>query len=366
MSETDAAIAFYLDCIDELGFTNSTIIIKNDQEPAIKSVIDAVVQQRKAQSIIEESPKGSSQSNGHAESAVQEAEHQVRALRLALESRLGSRVPIEHHIIPWLVLHAGFTHNRFQLGHDGRTPYMRIKHKSYDRSLVEFGECVHYKKTKYEIGPGLYKYDDRWGEGVFLGIRARSNEVYIGTPEGVIKTRTIHRKPLDERWKPQVVQAIRGTPWDLVAPDPPELAAEQQLRPIVDGSQPLLPESPEAASEGEHRYNSFKIFKSDLKEFGYTPNCPGCSAARDDRAQRPHTAQCRTRMQQLLIDNPSSKSRVEAAQNRLKQNNNQQQAQQPQQQHNKQQTEQHRIDDMDEDELFSKENVDKTGRLLIA
>ena len=64
VSETEVAIAYMLDCIHELGHTNTPIIIKNDQEPAIKAVIDAVCQQRKAQTILEESPKGSSASNG--------------------------------------------------------------------------------------------------------------------------------------------------------------------------------------------------------------------------------------------------------------------------------------------------------------
>ena len=60
-----------------------------------------------------------------------------------------------------MCLHAGFCHNRFQVGHDGRTPYRRVKGKDFDKALVEFAECVHYKKTKYKIGTRLHKYDDR-------------------------------------------------------------------------------------------------------------------------------------------------------------------------------------------------------------
>ena len=364
VSETEVAIAFLLDCIYELGYSNTTISIKNDQEPAIKAVIDAVCHQRQAQTILEESPKGSSASNGVVEKGVQDAEHQVRALRLSLEARLNSKIPINHPIIPWLVQHAGFTHNRFQLGHDGKTPYERLKNKSFSQPMLELGESVHYKKTKYEIGPGLFKYDDRWDKGIFLGYRARSNEAFIGTPAGVIRCRTMHRKPPQERWQPQEVQAIRGVPWDMIAPDSPELPAEQQLRPIVDGQQPIVPE---ALAEGENNKNkrNFKIFKTDLIKHGYTRNCPGCNAAMAGRTPQPaHSSVCRDRYQQILLQDEAGKRRVQSAQERL--TNNEPNQQQQQQQQSQQQQIQQQIpadpEQMEEDELFSSENVERTAR----
>lgn len=42
----------------------------------------------------------------------------------------------------------------------------------------------------------------RRAEGVFLGIKATSGEYMVGYPKGVVKTRTIARKLVEEKWTP--------------------------------------------------------------------------------------------------------------------------------------------------------------------
>ena len=84
MSETDVAILYMLDCIAECGFAHCTVYLKNDQEPAIQAVIQGVISRRSAPTLLEESPVSSSQSNGHAESAVSTADDGVRKLRIAI------------------------------------------------------------------------------------------------------------------------------------------------------------------------------------------------------------------------------------------------------------------------------------------
>ena len=91
-SETTVAIDFYLECVAELGFQNTTIYIKNDQEPALVSVINGVVRGRAAPTLLEESPVGSSQSNGSAENSVSTAERGVRKLRIGLEHRYNIKI----------------------------------------------------------------------------------------------------------------------------------------------------------------------------------------------------------------------------------------------------------------------------------
>ena len=87
-------------------------------------------------------------------------------MRLGLETRYNVKVPVNHPIVPWLVIHAGFTHNRFQVGHDVKVPFTRARGKLFDKALLEFGECIHYKVPKRQIGPDLNKWDDRWADGV--------------------------------------------------------------------------------------------------------------------------------------------------------------------------------------------------------
>lgn len=53
------------------------------------------------------------------------------------------------------------------------------------------GRNFWYSKPKSK---GRDKLKVRWETGIFLGIRNSSNEVLIGTSEGVIKVRSIRRK----------------------------------------------------------------------------------------------------------------------------------------------------------------------------
>ena len=148
VSDTDEFVNFMIDCIAELGYKSSLVYLNNDQEPAIKAVIDGVIAAcGSVQTLLEESPVGASQSNGDAEGAVRTAEVGVRRLRKAIENRYNVTILVEHDIVPWLVRHAGFVHNRFQVGHDGKTPHTRVRGKDFDEAICEFGEIVYYKIT---------------------------------------------------------------------------------------------------------------------------------------------------------------------------------------------------------------------------
>ena len=76
------------------------------------------------------------------------------------------------------------------MGRDGMTAYRRLKGRNFRREVCEFGECIWYLKP---TSRGL-KLQSRWGGGIWLGVRDESNEAYVGTPEGVLKVRTIRRK----------------------------------------------------------------------------------------------------------------------------------------------------------------------------
>ena len=64
------------------GDKDQTIILKTDQEPAIKFLVDDVCMARTgAKTIVKEAPVASKGSNGVVESAVQTAEQYVRTLK---------------------------------------------------------------------------------------------------------------------------------------------------------------------------------------------------------------------------------------------------------------------------------------------
>ena len=45
-----------------------------------------------------------------------------------------------------------------------------------------------------------------------MGQVSRTNEVVIGTPDGIVKAWAVRRRPEDERWDMEAVNAIKGTP----------------------------------------------------------------------------------------------------------------------------------------------------------
>ncbi len=79
---------------------------RTDQEPSVQALATEVKAKRTSRALLEVVPKTSHASVGGVERASREMGKQVRALKLALESRIGS-IPESSHVWHWLVLLAG-------------------------------------------------------------------------------------------------------------------------------------------------------------------------------------------------------------------------------------------------------------------
>lgn len=189
-----------MEMIDECGHRNVPIIIKTDQEPAIKLLVDDLkVARTGAQTMTEEAPKGSKGSNGVVERAVRSVEEYLRTLKSALDARMLVCIDARHPVLTWLVDHASFLLNRLEVAADGKTAYERMKGKKAEVLGLEFGEKVMWKHPK---GQKMEKLNARWSFGMFLGIRARSTEAIIVDEESkkVKFVRTVRRVPEQQRW----------------------------------------------------------------------------------------------------------------------------------------------------------------------
>ena len=87
---------------------------------------------------MENSPVGSSGSNGIIERAIQAVQEQARVMRCALEKRWGIVVPGRHAIWTWLFEYAGLLLNRMEVSQDGLTSYERSKGKKAKELEYEF------------------------------------------------------------------------------------------------------------------------------------------------------------------------------------------------------------------------------------
>ena len=135
-----------------------------------------------------------------------------------MKGRIGVKIPFGHPIWPWIVEYSSFLLNRFEVGKDGKTAYERTRGKKAKVYGVEFGECVLWKQRP--MGGGLGKLACLWQDGVYLGIKGTTGEFIVADAGGIRRTRTIQRKPVDDRWKEDVLAIVRDVPWRKSDDDP--------------------------------------------------------------------------------------------------------------------------------------------------
>ena len=100
---TDSSLKLAKERIDESRHLSTRIVLKSDQEEAIKAVKRAIAVMRQADTVMIESPLRDSKSNGSVERGVRTWAAQVRTLRHHLESRIKVKVPRTSALMTWLV-----------------------------------------------------------------------------------------------------------------------------------------------------------------------------------------------------------------------------------------------------------------------
>ena len=116
-------------------------------------------------------------------------------------------------------------------------------------------------------------------------------------------------RPQESSWGSQkLLDGLRGTPWQ---PVPGTVAETDGAFPTVIYAQPVLHPGapmPVLAPASRHVYMRRNF---DLRKYGYSVGCPGCDAARAGSAQRGHGEACRNRIEESMLTDEASASRVE-------------------------------------------------------
>ena len=116
--------------LKELGVEHAGVTLKGDQEPALQDLLNKVARLRMpAKTFIEQSPVGESESNGVVERGIQTLQSEIRVLKDAFKTRINEKLKGDDNILAWLVKYAGVAVKRFEVGHDGKTPYERLRGK---------------------------------------------------------------------------------------------------------------------------------------------------------------------------------------------------------------------------------------------
>ena len=110
--------------VKRLGHTGK-VIVKTDNEPALLSLRDGVLQRLELQAIPAVPPQGGTQSNGCMENGVKLLKGMLRVHVLALENKINGKIPTHHPLMTWIVPHAAECVTKYSRGADGKTPYER-------------------------------------------------------------------------------------------------------------------------------------------------------------------------------------------------------------------------------------------------
>ena len=145
--------------------------------------------------------------------------------------------------------------------------------------------------------------------GIFLGYEYSSNQYVYATQNGIHMSRSVQRRPLQERWQLTKIAEVKATPWNL---------KETRERGVMfrEGHEPHPPMPPER----EVKPRQMKIYPRDVERLGATEGCPQCEHILKYRENRPglaHTAACRERLMTEMASTEDMRHRVEGQEQRL-------------------------------------------------
>ncbi len=312
------SVKLLVEHIVDLG--HPKITMRSDGESPIKALLAQVAAELKRKGITvvpDQTPKGDSQAAGLQESAVKTIKDKTRCHWLqfcemhGLKSETGNH---RHQLLPWAIRYAGQLHTRTVKGADGRTAWQRHKGgwRDYPRKVLRWGEKVQYVQGGAKMKPQL---EGKFApEGIFLGFIERTEEYIIGTPEGCVKTKDVHRLRPDEVADPVLVMQVKGKPWRMTPSMPRDAAPEDlPVNIVVEPEIPVaeLPVRPEVQS-GPRRPYRFSIRRNvELARYGYTDDCQGCIHSQAGLPAREHTEECRARIEREMSQDPELSIKVE-------------------------------------------------------
>ncbi len=125
-------------------------------------------------------------------------------------------------ILQWLIRWAAMLPSRLLVGKDYTTAYERRRGRKCNIATEKFGEYVWYRELRSKT-EAQEKMKTDWHEGVWLGHNRDSNEVLIGTDNGVVKAFAVRKKPKEEQWNGERIKHMKGTP---ARPNPRRVGAE--------------------------------------------------------------------------------------------------------------------------------------------
>ena len=155
----------------------------------------------------------------------------------------------------------------------------KIRGQHHPKKMADFGECIMFLPAKDTKTPAN-KADEKFKDGIWLGLNPRSGEVNVGTDNGVEMARTVRRKVESEAFDKNKILAIGTYPWDKTA--------TQQTMPEFNGANPTVEKEYQKEPPGIEARRAY-IYRKDIEKAGYTERCPGCKAMILNKVAQKHS-----------------------------------------------------------------------------
>ena len=294
------------------------VIVKSDNEASLLSMVNRALTSIKCDvqgmeaATAEQSQAYDSQSNGGTEVGVKILRGHFRTLKLCLEARIGKSIPINHPVVPWLLEHAALLHGVCARGEDGLTAWARVRGRNFGQRLVGFGEKVYWKPPLRGPQHDLHgNMGPRLMEGIFLGYKRESNSYRVYTANGeVVESRALQRKPLQDRWSAEGIEAIASTPWSLRTREAAKrvpLGEDVEKHKVLEDDKVPIP-------------RRLKITKYLLEQYGTTADCPQCEhiqAFGEHKGGLQHSEKCRARIVKAMQETVEGNARLQRTDERI-------------------------------------------------
>ena len=198
-------------------------------------------------------------------------------------------------LAPWLVRHSANCLSRYRIQADGKTPDQRPHWKT-----LETSSCRVWRESSIPTGRGRTRrtHGRRCGENDgwhfrWSSLRAPAHHCSL-SERGLLRGARDQRKTADQQWDNEFVRKGRGVPWMLTGEEPePEVRPPQVLALVMPA-----PKATVRAPQQRRRC----ILKQDVARCGPTPGCEAsvALAGGSQRATKPHSDECRARMDELM------------------------------------------------------------------
>jgi len=146
---------------------------------------------------------------------------------------------------------------------------------------------------------GKDKLDSRWEIGHCLGIQDESAELIVGTSIGVLKVRSVRScTSIADQWKSMSLFEIAGVPWRPI-PGRDGVELKSHVRMASEFGDKM------EHAEGQQQpfvARAVEFLKEDIKKYGMSPGCAGCTAANRGTPAVNHSDSCRIRIEKLMSE----------------------------------------------------------------